>query len=182
MNNENIISMTPGDKPLFILRYSPLRIAWRLFWPYLPILPLLSYIVFWASYDCFVKTIFCKLGSFVLIAGGLYLIYDMIAMKGIYLYEDRVVKRYRMKNEIVVALEFANYTAMSNLFLGGMWLFYENTPLMFRSFKGVWFDEKLASRRDVIKFRELLSKISGRKIEELEHASFATKLKNMGKG
>jgi hypothetical protein len=76
----------------------------------------------------------------------------MIMMKGIYLYKDRAVKRYRIKKEKVILLGSANYTAMSNLFLGGMWLFNKNTPIIFRSFKGVWFDEKLSSKRDVNKF------------------------------
>jgi hypothetical protein len=33
-----------------------------------------------------------------------------------------------------------------------------------------------------MRVRAVLSKISGRTIEELEHASFATKLNNMGRG
>lgn len=175
MNNENVQGTKLDEKPLFVLKYGTGRIAWRLFWPYLVILPVLSYAAFWKHHTGLVGLIGQIVVS-IFVVGGIYLIYDMLAMEGIYLYADRVVKRYRSKKDKVVFLERAKYNATSTEFIGNMGIFDETTPLLLRGFKDVYFDEKLAAPKDVKKFREILAHISGKNIEDIKTTWSAKRL------
>ncbi|MEN6621677.1 MAG: hypothetical protein ABFD50_09040 [Smithella sp.] len=165
MDNNN--SQTQDDEPLFVLRYAPWRIAWRLFWPYLPMLPSFFYLAFFSQGDSGFKLWFCKIFSFIFVVGGIYLIYDMLAMDGIYLFRDRIIKRYRSKKEQVIILEKGTYSSISTPVIGMMYMLDENTPRFLGYFKKyVQFDEKLAAPKDVAKFKEILAEITDQKIVE----------------
>jgi len=154
------IFIRPDEKPLFILKYVPWRIAWRLFWPYLFVLPLLCYVIYCGK-DNIVVDIFIKFTGSIFIVGSLYLIYDMIDMDGIYLYENVVIKFYKSGKYKIVFLETAQYDVMSNTLYGVMRIYDENENILLRSFKGIYYDEKLVAPEDIRKFREMLAKILG---------------------
>jgi hypothetical protein len=181
MNTENIQKTNHHEEPLFILKYSWWRILWRLFWPNgficLFTLFILSRIKKAPSVNPVLWFVGITFG--IMFAGSLWLTYDMLGMKGIYLYGDRMIKHCRWGKEKLVLFVKAKYDAMSNLFMKIFRLYDENEFFLLRGFKGIYFDTSLSAPKDVKIFMEILSRHTGRDIEELKSQFFPTKLMKM---
>lgn len=166
-----------ADEPLFVLKYRPWRIAWRLFFPNAWVLPL-CYMGFfyWSNDTTGLKWWIGKLVFPTFFVGGIWFIADMLLMKSICLYRDKLTKNYRDGRKLAVDLRKAKYDAMSNWFIALTRIYDENASFLSRSFKGVYFDPHLASPKDAEQFNKALSHVSGRNVKELQHAWFSTKL------
>ena len=116
MNKENIQKTNHHEEPLFVLKYSWWRILSNLF-IYSLFYLICLYLIFYAKPSPKVSPLgvnFARIALLLILVGSLWFIYEMIGTKGIYLYNDRVIKRYRFrKNEKVVLLERAIYNGPS---------------------------------------------------------------------
>ncbi len=179
MDTKDVQKTNPFEKPLFVLRYVPWRIVWRLFIPIIPIGLSSFYVTFAIGIFKYPSDLAHQLGrivAFMMVIGCLWVIYDMLGMEGVYLYKDQVIKRYRWGRENKVILGRAKYNNTATWFMEIIAIFDESRPLFLRSFKDVFFDGMLAAPRDVKKFKEILSEIARTKIEDLDSNFFPTKL------
>ena len=122
-----------------------------------PTNPPLSYHILWVI--CFI--------GFV---GMVQLIYGMLSVEGIYLYEDRVIKRLRWGKEKKIFLDKAKYTAFESVFLympATTKIVDEDDSWLLRGYKGVFFPSSLVSRKNLRRFRQVLSEITGIDIENV---------------
>ena len=96
----------------------------------------------------------------LILVGSLWFIYEMIGTKGIYLYNDRVIKRYRFrKNEKVVLLERAIYNGQS-IYLKIITLSENKIPILQPS-KYVRITSVLTASRKLQRFLEILARNLG---------------------
>ena len=174
-NNQKIV---PGEKPVFVLKYDALRIGWRLLWPMLPCLIIFSMAAFYQfEADPSPTIIFVKAAGFILLIGTLYVTYDMVMLDGIYLYSDKIVKRYRTGKEKTVPLKDARFSITSSEMIGQIFFTREeNKSKLISYIKDVYIDSKLAKPNDVKEFKNAVAQISGQNIVDLERRYFAAKL------
>jgi hypothetical protein len=174
-NNQITVS---GEKPLYVLKYDALRIAWRLLWPTLPGLIIFSLAAFYQfETDSAPTIIFVKAAGFILLIATLYVTYDMVMLDGIYLYSDRIVKRYRTGKEKIVLLKDARVSITSSEMIGQMFFTREeNKSKLISYIKDVYIDAKLAKPNDVKAFKEALAQVSGQNVADLKRRYFKTKL------
>jgi hypothetical protein len=173
-NNQKTIS---GEKPVYVLKYDALRIAWRLLWPTLPGLVIFSLAAFYQfETDSAPTIIFVKAAGFILLIATLYVTYDMVMLDGIYLYSDKIVKRYRTGKAKTVMLDNARVSITSSEMIGQMFFTYENRGKLISYIKDVFIDDKLAKPNDVKAFKEALAQVSGQNVADLRRRYFKTKL------
>lgn len=168
----------PGEKPVYVLRYDALRVAWRLLWPTLPGLIIFSLAAFYQfETDSAPTIIFVKAAGFILLIATLYVTYDMVMLDGIYLYSDRIVKKYRTGKEKKVMLDNARVSITSSEMIGQMFFTREeNRSKLISYIKDVFIDDKLAKPNNVKEFKEALAQVSGQNVADLKRRYFTTKL------
>ena len=90
-------SSETGEKPLAVLRYEWWRIAWTL---YIPLVPAMTGCAFFTFSPLTAlslpKVIFLKVFSPLGLIGSIWLLMDMLLMKDVRLYRDKIVKSYRL--------------------------------------------------------------------------------------
>ena len=166
-----------GEMPLHVLKYDPWRIAWRLLWPTLPGIVVFSLAVFYKFQADPSATIFFVQGAgLILLAGTLFITYDMVMTDGIYLYGDRIVKRYRTGQEKSVPLDQAKISITSAQMIGHIFFTSVERPRFISYIKDVYIDAKLAKPADVAAFKDAVAQVSGQDRRDLERRYFAAKL------
>ena len=179
INRTVSILILNNEEPLFVIRYIWWRILWRFFWPF-SFFYLFFFWFFWGvpkSVAAGNPILFQFVRIMLLIAfvGCSFCIYTMLNAKEIYLYNDRIIQRFRWRREKVLFLEKTKYSTLSNWFLKILSLYDEDHPFFAPSY-AVYIDGSLIAPRDLAMFMRILSRISRRYIEDLENQFFPTQL------
>jgi hypothetical protein len=141
------------DEPLLVLRYEPWRIIWRLFFPYSIVMPIFCLIAFhWApSRPASFMIIVSQVVGVSVLAGGFWLMTDMLLMKDFRLYRNRIVKTYWLLGRREVLLEKADIVIANKLSKQIVFV-YERGNYLRRLTKRAYFDFNIASNESLKSF------------------------------
>lgn len=170
-----------NESPLFILKYKRWRIVWRLIFPLSFIIPISYMMVFdWAHTRTGLEFLFSIIiGGFIFFSFTFQLI-DMIFFKEVRFYKDRVVKAWYLLGERSIMLQNASLDGSNNLIISVKKIYDKKIKVFFAPFKGIFYDETLACRKDVTAVNRLLAELSNRKPEEFKR--YRTSFKPLIKG
>jgi len=160
---------TAGEKPLAILRYEWWRIAWALYFPIVPAIGGCGLATFSPlNATSVLNVIFMKILAPIGLIGFIWLMADMILMKEVRLYRDRIVKSYLFFTAKEILFSGAMYNFTDSLFARAFGMRNANSQWFLSIFKAVtiW-NLNLCKSVDVNRFIAVLSEISGRNTKEL---------------
>ena len=176
------VRQNENGKPLLILRYSPLHIAWYAVFPFLIMSLLLSAICFnTTGKEKILVLTFCIL----VWVFTFYVYFDMFLTQDIKLYRDKIVKRYKfgIKKDIVISLDMAIFSlirlpafpysyilTIHDESLRQLSLFHRIMSRLLH--RVILINETLLKFQDRRRLHETLSQISSRNIEEMQNTSF----------
>lgn len=108
--------------------------------------------------------LFQIIASFIVFL-GIYLVVDMVLLKGIRIYKDRIVRVWNLPGPVEFAT--ARHAGFTSL-ISHKFFFDKATNRFVRLFTGVFYDESLADAEEIKKLNRLLAELSGRNVEEFE--------------
>lgn len=158
-----------GENPLVLLKYEWWRIAWALYVPLVPAFMACGVASSSPLNDASIRgVIITKIFAPIGLMGSAWLIVDMLLMKDITLYKDKIVATYRLFKSKEVIISKANYSFINRSIMRALIIRNTREPWYLSCFLAVtiW-DLNLCRAENVNKFISVLSEITGRDIEEL---------------
>lgn len=184
MSDENgsKASLTSGDspapdqdQPIFSFRFNKWKVLWRLGHLSLAILIAYKMVFDWALNK---KNIFMffttEIVMGMLLIAAIFMLWDTIFTREIILYRTKIVKTWWFGLRREVEFSCARLGGMKTPFCSTK-SFYPNwLSKFFTPFLGVFYDETLASNKDIHRMNQLLAEISGRDIGMFEAGGLLT--------
>lgn len=174
IENEKIESMEKDyDKePLLIIKYMTSKVFWRLFFPYTLIFLLFSgtFVLILERIlisGCNIKDCFGIFFFGSIIIGALFLSSEILLVKDIKLYSDRVEKEWLFFGIKKLFFSNARVRGIKTWFVSNKAFLYVKKPKWYM-FKCCSYDENLISEDDKEKAMQILASISNRDVNEFK--------------
>gem|GEM_PF-2466967 len=171
------------EEPLFVLRYQRRRMILPIMFS-LIIIPICVFGPFLAAESAF-GFIMGMAGAVITLLSFLPGVADMLLLKEIRFYRDKIVKEWKFTRlrELELAEAGLSSKVSSAWGLGKKWFFehgknsaWERILSAFFFTTGISYQEHFADRRQVKQLNSLLAELSGRKIEEFEKSGIMERL------
>jgi hypothetical protein len=157
------------EQPLFVLKYQTWRVAWKVFWALVVVLPVgLILVVKGGASRTGLKFLLVVIGGSLISFAAVFAIFDSLFSKEIRIYKDKIIKVWHLLGRREIELRNARLDGKKMLLVSTKTISKQDRNGFLANFKGIFYDEHLAKPKDIKKLNSILAELTGRKSEEFE--------------
>ncbi|MFA5846467.1 MAG: hypothetical protein WC855_06150 [Thermodesulfovibrionales bacterium] len=160
-----------GDEHLlFMLKYQPLRVAWRVFMALAIVLPVgLILVVKGGASRTGFKFLLVVIGGSLISFAAVFAIFDSLFSKEIRIYKDKIIKVWHLLGRREIELRNARLDGKKMVLVSTKTISNQDTKFL-ANFRGIFYNEHLANQKDIKKLNGILAELTGRKSEDFEQS------------